>query len=131
MCDFPYSAEHRKKKKNFKRSSKALRFPFTYVLKMRFHEYFDDFLSIIQSNAPLCLQTFRYFPLFVLWWTYLSWENSAGDESGSCPMPVRAVYAIAKMDDEEAEVVDVIGRDGDAETVVKDKIDVAALRSGY
>ena len=46
-------------------------------------------------------------------------------------MPVRAVYAIAKMDDEEAEVVDVIGRDRDAETVVKDKIDFAALRSGY
>ena len=46
-------------------------------------------------------------------------------------MPVRAVYAIAKMDDDEDEVVDVIGRDGDAETVVKDKIDAAALRSGH
>ena len=46
-------------------------------------------------------------------------------------MPVRAVYAIAKMDDDEDEVIDVIGRDGDAETVVKDKIDVAALRSGH
>ena len=46
-------------------------------------------------------------------------------------MPVRAVYAIAKIDDDDEEVVDVIGRDGDAETVVKDKIDVAALRSGH
>ena len=44
-------------------------------------------------------------------------------------MPVRAVYAIAKMDDGD-DVEDVIGRE-DAETVVKDKIDVAALRSGH
>ena len=27
-------------------------------------------------------------------------------------MPVRAVYAIAKIDDDDEEVVDVIGRDG-------------------
>ena len=33
------------------------------------------------------------------------------DETGSCPMPVRAVYAIAKMDDEEdAKSVSEVGK---------------------
>ena len=43
--------------------------------------------------------------------TAASEEVVKADETGSCPMPVRAVYAIAKMDDEEdAKSVSEVGK---------------------